>query len=150
MAFPKYIFWREPLNPKVILYAATGLALVQYLAHAFLFLSAKPTHGPEEPVVLEAMKSNRFKIGLSPRSYWDLYFGYGLLVILGGMVEVVILWQLAAVVNSYPALIKPFVSMFFIFNIVHALLVWKYFALLAPVIFDLIIAACMVMVFISL
>ena len=123
------------------LYLATALALIQYCAHAFLFLTAKPTHGPDEVAVVDAMRSNRFKIGLSARSYWDFYFGYGLLVILTGLVEVVLLCQLGMIAKAYPLLAHPLIAVLFVFNLAHAVLVWKYFALIAPVTFDIMIAS---------
>ena len=129
------------MNPRLLLYIATALALIQYAAHAFLFLTAKPTHGPEEGAVLDAMRSNRFKIGLSARSYWDFYFGYGLLVILTGLVEVVLLWRLGMIGEAYPLLAHPLIAVLFLFNLAHAVLVWRYFALIAPVAFDIMIAS---------
>src|SRR5215471_18238574 len=116
------------------------MALIQYCAHAFLFLTAKPTHGPEERAILDAMRSNRFKIGLSARSYWDFYFGYGLLVILTGLVEVAVLWQLGMIGDAYSLLARSLIAVLFLFNLAHAVLVWKYFALIAPVAFDIMIA----------
>jgi len=73
---------------------ASLLALLQYCAHAFLFLSARPTHGAAEAAVIDAMKGHRFEFSGLTRSYWDFYFGYGLLAILWGLVEIVLLWQL--------------------------------------------------------
>jgi hypothetical protein len=41
------------------------------------------------------MKGHRWNFSGFTRSYWDFYFGYGLLAIIWGIVEVIILWQLA-------------------------------------------------------
>ena len=128
------------MNARVLLYIATALAVIQYCAHAFLFMTARPMR-PEEKAVVDAMRSNRFKIGLSARSYWDFYFGYGLLVILTGLVEVVLLWQLAMIAEANPLLAHPLIAVLFLFNLAHAVLVWKYFALIAPVAFDIMIAS---------
>jgi hypothetical protein len=129
-----------------LLRAASILALIQYTAHIILFLSATPTR-PGESGVVQAMKGNLFKIGLSPRSYWDFYFGYGLLVILAGLLEVGLLWQIATLAKTNPLLIRSIVPWFLFFNVAHAVLAWRYFALLPPVIFDAVVAATLIWAF---
>jgi hypothetical protein len=54
-----------------------------------------------------------------------------LLVILTGLVEVVLLWQLGMIGEAYPLLAHPLIAVLFLFNLAHAVLVWKYFALIA-------------------
>src|SRR5574341_556823 len=51
---------------------ASILALLQYSAHTFLFLSATPTHGQEEMALIEAMKSHRWDFAGSMRSYSEI------------------------------------------------------------------------------
>ena len=74
-------------KPSTLLRVASILAAVQYIAHTFLFLSATPTHGPAERAVIDAMHSHRFGVAGFARSYWDFYFGYGLLTILSGVIR---------------------------------------------------------------
>ena len=62
----------------ILLRITAALAAIQGLAHGALFVSAKPRYGPAEVAVVEAMRANRFFAG-GTRSYWDLYFGYGLI-----------------------------------------------------------------------
>jgi hypothetical protein len=125
------------MKPTIILRVASVLALLQYSAHAFLFLSATPTRGPGEIAVIDAMKSH--VAGLS-WSYWDFYFGYGLMVILSGAIEVVLLWLLATLAKHESYRLRPFIALFIFANVTHALLVWKYFRLIAPMTFDALIA----------
>jgi len=131
------------MSVTTILHITAGVALFQYAAHTFLFTTAKPTHGPEEVSVVEAMKSSHFKFGIRAHSYWDMYFGYGLGQVLAGLLEVAFLWLIAsqAVVGA-PA-IKPMISVLVGYNVLHAGLVWKYFSFPLPVIFDCLIAACL-------
>jgi len=134
------------MKQKIILRVAALLALIQYAAHAFLFLSAASTRGAGEAGVIGAMKTPIAALG---RSYWDFYFGYGLMVILSGVVEIVVLWYLAALAKTEPARVRPIVALFILANLAHAFLVWKYFALPAPMVFDIIIALVLSTAFVA-
>jgi hypothetical protein len=130
------------MKPAKILQATSILAALQYAAHAALFLSAAPTHGREEIAVVETMKAHRFDIYGFDRSYWDFYFGYGLLAVLSGVIEVVILWQLATLAKTDPNRVRPFIATFIFANVAHATLMWRYF-FLGPLVFDVAVAACL-------
>lgn len=134
------------MKPTIILRIASLLALLQYSAHAFLFLSATPTDGPDEIAVIDAMKSH--VAGLS-WSYWDFYFGYGLMVILSGVIQVVLLWLLAVLAKHESYRLRPIIALFIFANVTHALLVWKYFQLIAPMAFDVLIALTLSFAFVS-
>ena len=134
------------MKPTIILRIASLLALLQYSAHAFLFLSATPTDGPDEIAVIDAMKSR--VAGLS-WSYWDFYFGYGLMVILSGVIQVVLLWLLAVLAKHESYRLRPIIALFIFANVTHALLVWKYFQLIAPMAFDVLIALTLSFAFVS-
>lgn len=121
---------------------ASLLALLQYCAHALLFLSARPTHGAAEAAVIDAMKAHRFEFSGFSRSYWDFYFGYGLLAILWGLVEIVLLWQLPTLAANDFSRVRPIVALLLLANLAHAALAWTYF-FPAPVIGDLVVAACL-------
>jgi hypothetical protein len=122
---------------------AAVLAAVQYGAHVILFLRAKPSHGTDEIDLVQRMKSLRWNFGGFRRSYWDFYFGYGLLVILWGVIEVILLWQLAAIASTSPAHVAPLIVTLLAANIAHAVLTIRYFFLI-PVIFDSVIAIMLV------
>jgi hypothetical protein len=125
---------------------ASLLALLQYCAHALLFLSARPTHGAAEAAVIDAMKAHRFEFSGLTRSYWDFYFGYGLLAILWGLVEVVLLWQLPTLAANDLSRVRPTVALLILANVAHAALAWTYF-FPAPVIGDVVVAACLAWTF---
>jgi hypothetical protein len=127
----------QSVKPATLLRVASALALIQYLAHATLFLSARPTHGPSEIAVIDAMSS---RLPGLPRTYWDFYFGYGLLAILSGFVEIVVLWQLSMIAATEGRRARPIIAVFLVANVVHALLVWTYFRLVPPVAFDFLVA----------
>ena len=135
--------------PIILLRIAAILAAVQGLAHIALFASAKPRYGAAEVAVIEAMKTNRFFTG-GTRSYWDMYFGYGLIA--GGvcLVEAVLLWQLARIAAVNPALPRPILALLVLANIAHVLLVARYFMFVIPMVFDVLIAALLAWAYIAI
>src|SRR5579859_323440 len=123
----------------LILRAAGALAAIQGLAHGTLILIAQPKHGPDEVAVVEAMKDHAFTFGGSLHSYWDMYFGYALMVAGACVVEGLLLWLLAPLVTE-PKRLRPILLLLIAANIAHAALVLRYFFLL-PLIFDALVAA---------
>lgn len=136
------------MNTIAILHITFGAAVIQYVAHAILFLTAKPKHGQDEINVIKAMKSTRWNFKGFKRSYWDFYFGYGLLAILFGLVEIALLWQLSIIPENSLPIIKPIIAVLLFANILHGILTVKYFFLL-PAIFDLLIATLLVLTFMN-
>ena len=124
---------------RLLLCLAAFLAALQGLAHGALFISAKPRHGDAEVAVVEAMKSNTFFPG--GLSYWDYYFGYGLIAAAVCLVEAVLLWQLASIAMTQPLLVRPILFLLVAANIGHAALLTRYFKFPIPIAFDLTIAA---------
>ena len=135
--------------PISLLRIAAILAAVQGLAHAALFVSAKPRYGAAEIAVIEAMKTNRFFAG-GTRSYWDMYFGYGLIAAGVCLVEAVLLWQLGRIAAMSPALLRPFIILLIAANIVHVLLVARYFMFVVPIVFDVLIVALLAWTYIAI
>jgi hypothetical protein len=132
----------------VLLRIAAALAAVQGIAHGMLFVTAKP-RSDAEAAVIAAMRESRFFAGGS-RSYWDLYFGYGLIAAAVCLVEAALLWQLTRVVQVQPTFVRPIVALFVVANLGHALVVWRYFAFPIPILFDALVAACLVATFVGL
>lgn len=94
------------------------------------------------------MKLHRWNFKGFKRSYWDFYWGYGLLAILFGLFEAALLWQMIIFARTPSIEIKPLIAILFLANIAHALLTLKYFFLL-PVIFDILVAIFLVLAFIT-
>lgn len=127
------------ISTPVLLRVAAVVALLQFFGHAGLFLRAKPTHGEAEIAVVTAMKTHRFSFGGSMRSYWDMYFGYGLEAAFICLVEAVLFWQLASIAGPAPAVVRPIVALFLVANVAHAILVTRYFFLI-PLVPDVLIS----------
>ena len=129
------------LSVSFLLGVAAGLAFIQYTAHSFLFLRARPTHGQEEAELVAAMKSHRWDFAGRSRGYWDFYFGYGLLAILWGVVEILLLWWMSVLAATTP--VAPLIAILLLANIGHAILTLRYFFPL-PAVFDLLIAMVLI------
>ena len=127
------------MTTSILLRATAAVALLQFVAHGTLFVRAKPTHGDAELAVVAAMKANRFDFGGSMRSYWDMYFGYGLEAAFICLVEAVLFWLLASVAGTAPAIVRPIVALFLVANVAHAILMTRYFFLI-PMVPDILIA----------
>src|SRR2546426_9055191 len=83
------------MTTSTLLRVTAVVALLQFFGHAALFVRAQPTHGDAEVTVVAAMKAHRFNFGGSMRSYWDMYYGYGLEAAFICLVEAILFWQLA-------------------------------------------------------
>jgi hypothetical protein len=127
------------VTPAGLLKSAAVVALLQYSGHTALFLSAKPRHGALEQAVVEAMRTHRFDFLGSMRSYWDFYFGYGLMAVLSGFIQAALLWQLARMAEAGSGPLRPMIALFFVANVGHAIVAGTYF-FVVPVIPDLVIA----------
>jgi ABC-type thiamin/hydroxymethylpyrimidine transport system permease subunit len=115
------------------------VALLQFAAHGALFVRAKPTHGAGEIAVVQAMKDHQFDFGGAKRSYWDMYFGYGLEAAFICLVEAILFWQLAGIATVAPAAVKLIAGLFLAANLAHAFLITRYF-FVVPLVPDVLIA----------
>jgi len=127
------------MTTSALLRTAAVVALLQFVGHGLLFIRAKPSHGETEVAVVQAMKDHRFDFGGSVRSYWDMYFGYGVEAAGICLVEAVLFWQLAAIAGTAPAMVRPIVALALAANVAHALLVMRFF-FLVPLVPDALIA----------
>ena len=127
------------MTTSTLLRVTAGVALLQFFGHAALFVRAEPIHGEAEVALVAAMKAHRFNFGGSMRSYWDMYFGYGLEAALICLVEAILFWQLASIAGKAPQMVRPIVALFLVANVGHAVLETRYF-FLVPLIPDLVIA----------
>jgi hypothetical protein len=101
-----------------------------------------PAVGPGEAPVLEAMKAHSFDVLGSNRTYWDLYFGFGVIISAYLLVQAVVLWQLGSLAKREPAQVRAIVASFLVAFIVNAFLSWKYF-FVVPLINAILISVCL-------
>ena len=130
------------MSAPAVLRVAAAVALLLWIAHTALFLRARPTHGPEEVAVVQTMRAHRFDFAGASRSYWDFYFGYGLLAAVVVLVEAVLFWQLAGAPDVARPLVRSVVALFLAYNVGHALVAARYF-FITPIIPVVVIAGCL-------
>ena len=130
------------MSATLYLRVASVIALLQAAGHGTSVMRWASTRGPDQLAVIDVMKSHTFDFQGFTRSYWDLFFGYGLMAALPCVVEAVLFWQLASVTLSSGFRGAPIVALFIVANVVHAILCWHYF-FLTPIVLDVAIALCL-------
>ena len=98
--------------------------------------------GPQEIAVLDAMKGHSFDVVGSNRTYWDLYFGFGITISAFLLVQAAVLWQVASLAKTDAIRVRPIVVSFLVAFIINAALAWKYF-FVVPVVMSGVIALCL-------
>src|SRR5262245_45502001 len=134
------------MTSAVLLRVVSVVAFVQFLGHGILFVRARPTHGPEEVAIVDAMRSHAFTFASAPRTYWDMYFGYGIEAAFVCLVEAILFWLLAGAATGNGSLIRSIAGLFAAANVAHFVLLARYFAFPVPMVFDGLIAAGLIVV----
>ena len=129
------------MTSSAVLRIVSLVAFLQFIGHGTMFVRARPTHGPDEVAVVDAMRSHAFMFASAPRTYWDMYFGYGIEAAFVCLVESVLFWLLAGAAPVNGALIRSVACLFAVANIAHLVILLRYFAFPVPMIFDAAIAA---------
>jgi hypothetical protein len=101
-----------------------------------------PYTDPEATSVLEAMKSHRFEAEGFKGTYWDLYFGFGLIISVYLLVQAAVLWQVASLAKTDAIRVRPILVSFLIAFVINAALSWQYF-FVVPVVLAGLIAICL-------
>lgn len=135
------------MRPAIFLRVAAVLTLIHGVLHTIggVFGGAAP--GVQQ-AALDVMKTNRFDALGASRTYWDFYFGYGLFLSVVFLVEAVVFWQLASIVKSHPALVRPIAATFCLGYVATAVISGRHF-FMAPVVVELLIALCLAGAFVT-
>jgi hypothetical protein len=88
-----------------------------------------PSTGGQSDLLVGLMKSFRFDVFGSMRSYWDFYQGFGLTLSVLQLLEAVVLWLLASLGADAPERARPFVLAFLVANLTQLVLVVRFFFL---------------------
>jgi hypothetical protein len=101
-------------------------------------LSQRPKHGADEVAVVELMRARFFDFGgFTPHSYWDMYFGYGLLAVVFAFFVGALLW-LVSDLSSSPTVLRRLTAAIAATVAVHAVIVARFFFML-PLVLDLLV-----------
>jgi hypothetical protein len=101
-----------------------------------------PYTDAEATSVLDAMKNHSFAAEGFKGTYWDLYFGFGLIISAYLLLQAVVLWQLASLAKLDAIRVRPIVVSFLVAFVINAALSWKYF-FVVPVVMAVLIAICL-------
>jgi hypothetical protein len=126
-------------KPSILLRAAAILVLLHFVGHTVGMLQG-PSHGQEEVGVIEAMRAHHFNMMGSSRSYWDFFLGFGFDASINMLLQAALLWLLAALARTNPAVARPFIAVFVLAWIAVLLLYLKYF-FAAPIVFAIVMVA---------
>jgi len=124
------------MKPSILLRVASIITLLYFAGHT-AGMPWTPAAGPGELPVIEAMKTHRFETEGFARTYWDFYFGFGLIISAFLLVQAVVLWQLQ---------IRPIIASFLVAFVVNAILAWMFF-FAVPAGMAVAIAACLGLAF---
>jgi dolichyl-phosphate-mannose--protein O-mannosyl transferase len=92
------------------------------------------------------MQANQFLLLGAPRTYWMFLRGMGLAVTIFLTIEAVVFWQLGTLTKTHGRGVRPMLMAFVVAYLAMAVNSYEYF-FLAPVITELLIAACLGMAF---
>jgi hypothetical protein len=129
-------------KPVVFLRIASVLTLIHAVLHTIGGVFSSPDPGPGT-VAVEAMKSNKFLLMGSVRSYWEFYRGMGLAVTIFLTFEAVVFWQLSTLARTDAKRLRPVLTAFALAYLAMAVNSFNYF-FLAPVVVEAIIAVLLV------
>src|SRR6516162_4565398 len=121
---------------------SAAILTLLYCAGHTIGMPWTPYTDPEATSVLEAMKSHSFEAEGFKGTYWDLYFGFGLIISVYLLVQAAVLWQVASLGKTDSMRVRPIVVSFLIAFVINAALSWKYF-FAVPVVMASLIAICL-------
>lgn len=124
----------------VFLRIASVLLVVHAALHTIGGVFGKPEPGVAT-MVAATMRGYRFPVFGVMRSYADFLLGMGLAVSIFLTVEAVVLWQMASLVKSDGARLRPILASFLVGYVAMAVNSYTFF-FLPPVIVELLIAGC--------
>jgi hypothetical protein len=104
-----------------------ALVTLLYCAGHTMGMPWTPATGSQETAVIDAMKSARFDALGSERTYWQFYFGFGLIISGYLAVQSVVLWLMAGLAKRDSGRLRPIIAAFFISFALNAVVVWKFF-----------------------
>lgn len=129
------------MKPWIMLRVASVITFFYFAGHT-LGMPWTPAVGPQEVILLESMKSHHFDAMGSSRTYWDFYYGFGLVISGYLLVQAAVLWQLASRAKADPVGVRSIIASFFVSFLVNAILVWKFF-FTVPLVMAIAIVICL-------
>ena len=116
------------MRSSTFLRVASVLSVLFFLGHS-AGAPWTPSDGGATSTVIGLMKSYRFDVMGSERTYWDFYEGFGLTVSVFMLLEAAVLWFLAKLAVKESNRLQPIVLAFLVANVAQLVLVVRFFFL---------------------
>jgi len=129
------------MRPVLFLRIASVLTFIHAVLHTIGGVFGAPAPGVQQATVA-VMKANEFQVMGVTRSYGDFYMGLGLVVSVFLTLEAVVFWQLGSLAKTDALRLRPVLATFLIGYLGAAVVSYRYF-FVAPVITEILIAACL-------
>ncbi len=133
----------------------TSILLRIASAVTFLYFAGHTAGMPWTPVLdtatipmIETMKKHAVDAMGFSRTYWDFYFGFGIIISVFLFGQALVLWHLGTLAKDNAAKLRPVLAVFAISFIANAVLAWEYF-FAVPAALAVAIAFCLGMSFIA-
>jgi len=133
-------WYRERMKSVIYLRVASVLTLLHAILHTMGGVFGKAEPGPQQAAVA-AMKANQFPLMGVTRSYWSFYRGMGLAVTVFLTIAALVFWQLSSLAKTDSGRLRPIYWTFLLGFVAMAVVSYAYF-FAAPVVVELMIAAC--------
>jgi hypothetical protein len=130
------------MKAKIFLRVASVLTLIHAILHTIGGVFGKPDPGPSS-TVWEVMQSVHFPVFGMDRTYFQFYRGLGLGITIALTCDALVFWFLASLTSTAGPKLRPVLWVFACAYLAFSLNSFLYFFLL-PVLFELIIVACIV------
>jgi hypothetical protein len=111
------------MTTTLLLRIASVISLVFTAGHTLGGLQKWSPMGENQ--VLRAMTSVRFDTMGANRSYLDFFIGFGWSISVFMLRQTVLLWQLASLARSNPALVRPMIAVFALATLASGVIAWR-------------------------
>ncbi|HTB96383.1 MAG TPA: hypothetical protein VK716_05210 [Terracidiphilus sp.] len=136
------------MKAKIFLRVASVLTLIHAILHTIGGVFGKPDPGPSS-TVWAAMQSVHFPVFGMDRTYFQFYRGLGLGITIALTCDALVFWILGSLASTVGPKLRPLLWVFAFAYLAISLNSFLYFFLL-PVLFELIIVACIVAAIVDL
>lgn len=127
------------------------IASIATLLYAAGHTSGMPWLSPpseQTSALAHDLRSHNFDVMGANRTVWDFHLGFGLIISLDLLILAVVLWQLATLARSAPALTRPLLATYAVAFLGNALLAGRYF-FVVPTVMALFICLCLALAFVA-
>jgi hypothetical protein len=130
------------MEPSLLYRIASALLLLFAAAHTY-GMAGPASEGAAREMVASIMRTVHFDVMGTKRTFWDFYFGFGMLLTAFLLFSAVLAWQLAALDKAVLEKFRPGAWALAVCHCAVAILCWVYF-FLAPAIVATVTALCLV------